>query len=140
MVTNKQQPKEDPRRLLEHLRNCLKQGDPQARADVQRYLRMSRKAEELREQGWQTTVRGERQRWFVVIEGKQPVRKPWLSTPRVPLRKFNAQRRACFVVITKHTSRAPVLVFSVFIGHQIVPMSSPATSAYRRAPRRPSPR
>ncbi len=97
MITNEPSQKEDTRSILERLRDFVKQGGPHARENVRFYLRMCLKAEELRQQGWQVTIRGERQRWVVVIEGNQSLEKLLRPTPRTRLRKVNSQRKTSFI-------------------------------------------
>ena len=101
MVGNEQQRTREPQRLLDCIRDFIKQGGPQARADVRFYLRMCLKAEELRQQGWHATVRGERQRWLVVIDGSQSSEKSLSSTPRARLHKFNSRRNGSFIFCRK---------------------------------------
>lgn len=97
MTTDEHSPKEGTQRILERLRNFVKQGGPHARENVRFYLRMCLKAEELRQQGWQVTVRGERQRWVVVIEDNQSLTQPLCPTPRIRLRKVNFRRKTSFI-------------------------------------------
>ena len=97
MIINEQQRKEEARRILERLRNFVKQEGPHARENVRFYLRMCLKAEELRQQGWQVTVRGKRQRWVVVIEGNQSLAKPVRPTSYTWLHRSNSRRKTSFI-------------------------------------------
>jgi len=97
MTTDEQPQKDDSQSILDHLYNFVKQGGPDAREDVRFYLRKCLKAEALRQQGWQVTVRGERQRWVVVIKGNQSLEKPLRPTPRTRLHRMNSRRKTSFI-------------------------------------------
>jgi hypothetical protein len=140
MVTNERRSKEDPQRLLECLRDFVTSGGPQAHADVRYYLRMCLKAEELREQGWEATVRGRRSRWFVVVKGKRSLKKPLHFVPRAQLCDLNTQRKACIIIAAasnRNASRVRMTVVSIGYRCQIPSTPSPAPSAPHRQRLRP---
>ena len=93
MAVQEQQQREDTQSMFEHLRTFIKQGGPDARADVQFYLCMCLKAEELRQQGWRAVVRGKRHHWVVVIKGKQTQEKPEPRPPGIRYFRANTRRR-----------------------------------------------
>jgi hypothetical protein len=96
MVGNEHRRMAATQRLLDRLRNFVQQGGPDTRTNVRSYLRMCLKAEELRQQGWQATVRGKRRRWVVVIKGKQAPEK--LGHHASGIRSIRARsRRKTFV-------------------------------------------
>ena len=101
MGGNEHRPMTETQRLLDRLRDFVKQGGPDARADVRSYLRMCLKAEELRQQGWHATVRGKRHRWVVVIKGKQAHEK--LVHRALGIRGLRAHsRRKTFIRFCRH--------------------------------------
>lgn len=101
MVGNEHRREEEVQRMLERLRNFVKQGGPDAREDVCSYLRMCLKAEELRRQGWHAAVRGKQRRWVVVIKGKQAREK--LVHRASGIRGLRAHsRRKTFIRFCRH--------------------------------------
>jgi hypothetical protein len=101
MAGNEHRREEETQRMLERLRNLVKQGGPDARADVRSYLRMCLKAEELRRQGWHATVRGKQRRWVVVIKGKQLHGKLMHHTPGIRGLRAHSRRKT-FIRFCRH--------------------------------------
>lgn len=68
MDSHENNSKEETRRVLESLRGLVEKGGQAVLEDLNRYFSMCLKAEGLRRKGLQVRVRGEWQRWLIVIE------------------------------------------------------------------------